>query len=159
MKKIIVLISLLIIVFSMSGCTKGRLDEFPPRAFDEEYIKSSSEKGAEIGTLTADYIKNVLSVLGFEFKSGAEIGEEIGNKIPSVGDIEKELDKVLPTEGEILDAVEKATDKIPSVGEIEEKLDEVLPTEAEILNKVEEVSEDLDGKLKQSVEAFAESVN
>ena len=71
MKKIMVLISLLIIVFSLSGCTIGRLDEIPPRAFDEEYIKNSSEKGAEIGSLTADYINNVLEVVGFEFKSGA----------------------------------------------------------------------------------------
>lgn len=142
MKKIIVLISLLIIVFSLSGCTIGRLDEVPPRAFDEEYIKNSSEKGAEIGSLTADYIKNVLEVLGFEFKSGAEIGEEIGDKIPSAGEIS-----------------DKVNEYIPSVGEIEQELDKVLPTEGEILNKVEEVSESLDEKLKESAESFVESVN
>lgn len=142
MKKIIVLISLLIIVFSLSGCTIGRLDEIPPRAFDEEYIKNSSEKGAEIGSLTADYIKNVLEILGFEFKSGAEIGEEIGDKIPSAGEIS-----------------DKVNEYIPSVGEVEKKLDEVLPTEGEILNKVEEVSESLDEKLKESAESFVESVN
>ena len=142
MKKILVLISLLIIVFSLSGCTIGRLDEVPPRAFDEEYIKNSSEKGAEIGSLTADYIKNVLEVLGFEFKSGAEIGEEIGDKIPSAGEIS-----------------DKVNEYIPSVGEIEQELDKVLPTEGEILNKVEEVSESLDEKLKESAESFVESVN
>lgn len=142
MKKIMVLISLLIIVFSLSGCIIGRLDEIPPRAFDEEYIKNSSEKGAEIGSLTADYIKNVLEVLGFEFKSGAEIGEEIGDKIPSAGEIS-----------------DKVNEYIPSVGEVEKKLDEVLPTEGEILNKVEEVSESLDEKLKESAESFVESVN
>ncbi len=142
MKKIMVLISLLIIVFSLSGCTIGRLDEIPPRAFDEEYIKNSSEKGAEIGSLTADYIKNVLEVLGFEFKSGAEIGEEIGDKIPSAGEIS-----------------DKVNEYIPSVGEIEQELDKVLPTEGEILNKVEEVSESLDEKLKESAESFVESVN
>lgn len=142
MKKIMVLISLLIIVFSLSGCTIGRLDEIPPRAFDEEYIKNSSEKGAEIGSLTADYIKNVLEVVGFEFKSGAEIGEEIGDKIPSAGEIS-----------------DKVNEYIPSVGEIEQELDKVLPTEGEILNKVEEVSESLDEKLKESAESFVESVN
>lgn len=142
MKKIIVLISLLIVVLSLSGCTIGRLDEVPPKAFDEEYIKSSSEKGAEIGSLTADYIKNVLEVLGFEFNSGAEIGEEIGDKIPSAGEIS-----------------DKVNEYIPSVGEIEEELDKVLPTEGEILNKVEEVSESLDEKLKESAESFVESVN
>ena len=142
MKKIIVLISLLIVVLSLSGCTIGRLDEIPPRAFDEEYIKNSSEKGAEIGSLTADYIKNVLEVLGFEFKSGAEIGEEIGDKIPSAGEIS-----------------DKVNEYIPSVGEIEQELDKVLPTEGEILNKVEEVSESLDEKLKESAESFVESVN
>lgn len=142
MKKIMVLISLLIIVFSLSGCTIGRLDEIPPRAFDEEYIKNSSEKGAEIGSLTADYIKNVLEVVGFEFKSGAEIGEEIGDKIPSAGEIS-----------------DKVNEYIPSVDEIEQELDKVLPTEGEILNKVEEVSESLDEKLKESAESFVESVN
>ena len=142
MKKIMVLISLLIIVFSLSGCTIGRLDEIPPRAFDEAYIKNSSEKGAEIGSLNADYIKNVLEVVGFEFKSGAEIGEEIGDKIPSAGEIS-----------------DKVNEYIPSVGEIEQELDKVLPTEGEILNKVEEVSESLDEKLKESAESFVESVN
>lgn len=142
MKKIMVLISLLIIVFNLSGCTIGRLDEIPPRAFDEEYIKNSSEKGVEIGSLTADYIKNVLEVLGFEFKSGAEIGEEIGDKIPSAGEIS-----------------DKVNEYVPSVGEIEQELDKVLPTEGEILNKVEEVSESLDEKLKESAESFVESVN
>lgn len=142
MKKIIVLISLLIVVLSLSGCTIGKLNEIPPKAFDEEYIKSSSEKGTEIGSLTADYIKNVLEVLGFEFKSGAEIGEEIGDKIPSAGEIS-----------------DKVNEYIPSVGEIEQELDKVLPTEGEILNKVEEVSESLDEKLKESAESFVESVN
>ena len=140
-----VLISLLIIVFSLSGCTIGRLDEIPPRAFDEEYIKNSSEKGAEIGSLTADYIKDVLEVLGWEFKSGSEIAEDIH--------------EILPTEGEIHQAVDNISEKIPSVGDIEKELDKVLPSQGEITEKVEEVSEGVDKRLKESVEAFGESIN
>ena len=73
---------------------------------------------------------------------GLEIGEEIGDKIPSAGEIS-----------------DKVNEYIPSVGEIEQELDKVLPTEGEILNKVEEVAESLDEKLKESAESFVESVN
>ena len=77
MKKLLVLISLVILVLSLSGCTIWKLNELPPKAFDEEYIKDSSQKGAELGTLTAEYVKNVLEVLGWEFKSGSEIADDI----------------------------------------------------------------------------------
>lgn len=112
MKKLVIFIGLLIIVFSLSGCTFGRLNEFPPRAFDEEYIKESTEKGEKLGELTAQYFWDVLEVLEIEIPTASDLGESINEQLPTEEEIINELEKVLPTEQEIIKFTDKMSEEL-----------------------------------------------
>lgn len=112
MRKLVIFIGLLIIVFSFSGCTFGRLNEFPPRAFDEEYIKESTEKGEKLGELTAQYFWDVLEVLEIEIPTASDLGESINEQLPTEEEIITEIEKILPTEQEIIEGSEKISEEL-----------------------------------------------
>ena len=117
MKKLVIFIGLLIIVFSLSGCTFGRLNEFPPRAFDEKYIKESTEKGEKLGELTAQYFRDVLEILEIEIPNASDLGESINEQLPTEEEIINELEKVLPTEQEIIESSEKISEELKNAFE------------------------------------------
>ena len=151
MKKLIVFISLMITVFSLSGCTIGKLDEMPPKAIDKEYIEESVDKGTELGDLTSNYFWDVLGVFGIERKSGAEIGKEIGEKIPSGAEIGKEIGEKVPNSSEV---VNKVNENLPTGQEIKENIWDITDT---LKEKTEEVFTNIDDELSDTMDKKSKS--
>lgn len=146
MKKLVIFIGLLIIVFSFSGCTIGKLDEIPPKAIDGEYIEESVSKGTELGNLTSNYFWDVLGVFDIERKSGGEIGKEIGEKIPSGGELGKEIGEKVPNSSEVADIINENT---PTEQEIKE---EIWSTSDYLKSVIGEVFTNLGEELSDAVD-------
>ena len=157
MKKLVIFLSLLILVFCMSGCTIGKLDEIPPRAMDPAFLDESVDKGTELGNLTANYFWDVLGVFDIERKSGGELGKEIGEEVPNSSEVAEVIKENSPTEQEVKEEVWNTSDYLKSViGEVfnnlgeelsnaldndKNKVEKTVPEEAVIEEVKEEVSE------------------
>lgn len=146
MKKLVIFLSLLILVFCMSGCTIGKLDEIPPRAMDPAFLDESVDKGTELGNLTANYFWDVLGVFDIERKSGGELGKEIGEKIPSGGELGKEIGEEVPNSSEVAEVIKENS---PTEQEVKEEVwntsDYLKSVIGEVFNNLgEELSNALD---------------
>lgn len=165
MKKLVIFLSLLILVFCMSGCTIGKLDEIPPRAMDPAFLDESVDKGTELGNLTANYFWDVLGVFDIERKSGGELGKEIGEKIPSGGELGKEIGEEVPNSSEVAEVIKENS---PTEQEVKEEVwntsDYLKSVIGEVFNNLgEELSNALDNdknKVEKTVpeEAVIEEV-
>lgn len=179
MRRLLVLISSVLIVLSLSGCSLDYvegLDDLPPRAINSEVVASNSELGAKLGDMTATYIKGVLGLLYTESQQNSDMGsenssiedtemtiEDYSYSLPSEAEILNFIDILIathfPTEQEIIDSVNNFVNtNLPSEQEIQDFID-TLPSEKEIIDTTEIVTDKITSAFNESVSRFEATLN
>ena len=153
MQKLAIFISLLIIVFSFSGCTTGKLNEFPPKAMDEDYIEDSVDKGSKLGDLTAKYFEDALDILEINIPSSGEINESISERIPNSSEVIEEIEDKVPNSSDVLEKVE---DKIPNSSDVKDYLEDKLPSGQEVKEGIWNATDTIKDSFKESGEVIGD---
>lgn len=179
MRRLLVLISSVLLVLSLSGCSLDYVDglnSLPPNAINPDVVVADSEVGAKLGEMTATYIKGVLGLLYTESQNNSEVGvgntelendemtiEDYSYSLPSEAEILNFIDILIathfPTEQEIINGINSFIDtNLPSEQEIQDFID-TLPSEKEIIDTTEAITDKITSAFNESVSRFEATLN